>query len=176
MSKYNRADATFGAYATALGIIVLVLVVMALVAAGRRQEHIPSVDYRADVTAVRADAAFPVPVPEGLPEGWVPTSSDVESPGDGAPVTWTLGFATPKDRHAELSVSDAEPAEFIAERTRKGTPDGESRVRGAAWKRYDVGKGRHALVRRGDEATTVVSGSTDYAELAVLAKSLKTGE
>lgn len=173
MSSYKRADATLGAYAAALGLIVVVVGAMALVVNARQQENIPSVDYSSDAAAVGAIAPFPVSVPEGLPDGWVPTSSNVDSGGAGTPVTWTLGFATPEDRHAEMSVSSADPAEFVAEHIGKGDPEGAADVRGESWERYSLGKGRYALVYQGEAATTVVSGSTGYTELGVLAGSLK---
>ncbi|PSK87399.1 uncharacterized protein DUF4245 [Murinocardiopsis flavida] len=173
MSSYNRANATFGAYAAALGLLVVIMGAMVLVVNARKQENIPSVDYGPDAAAVRAAAPFPVPVPEGLPEGWTPTISEVGSGGEGAPVAWTLGFATPDDRHARLNVSGADPAEVLAEHIGAGEPEGAVRVRGEEWDRYSLGKGRYAMAHAGDEVTTVVSGSTDYAELGVLAKSLK---
>ncbi|MFC7326769.1 DUF4245 domain-containing protein [Marinactinospora rubrisoli] len=180
MSTYNRANATFGGYAAALGIVVLIVLAMALVVAGRTREHIPSVDYTADLIALRDVAPYTTYAPEEVPEGWVPTSTLLDTggalPGEEptAPVSWTLGFATPADRHAELAISDAPHERFVATATENGEPDGTAEVAGSTWDRYVNAAGDHrALVLRDGDATVVVSGSSDYAELAELAASLR---
>ncbi|MGI5120263.1 DUF4245 domain-containing protein [Marinactinospora thermotolerans] len=178
MSKYDRSNATFGGYAVALGIVVAVVVAMALVVNGRQKEHIPSVDYRIDLASFSEEAPYPVYAPEGLPEGWVPTSSRLETgEEEGGPVTWTLGFATPEDRHAAFSMSNAPAETFITEKTLGGEPDGRSQVGGQTWERYyNEDESERSLVREEDGATIVVAGSSDYAELETLAGSLQRSE
>ncbi|CAM3872588.1 hypothetical protein GCM10009799_44820 [Nocardiopsis rhodophaea] len=175
MSSYNRANATFGSLAAAMGIIVGILLVMAIVVAGGREEHIPSVDYSIDAANLRDTADYTTYAPgDGLPEGWVPTSSRLTTDD---PVSWTLGFATPADRHAELSMSDADPDAFIAETT-KGESAGTTDVDGASWERFERAsqsdrKPRRALVKREDDATIIVVGSAGFDELETLAGSLE---
>ncbi|RCV54393.1 DUF4245 domain-containing protein [Marinitenerispora sediminis] len=182
MSRYNRADATFGGYAAALGVVVLIVLAMALVVAGRSREHIPSIDYTADLVALQDVAPYGTYAPEELPEGWVPTSTRLDTggalPGEepAGPVSWTLGFATPEDRHAEFAISDADPEAFVAAATENGAADGTAEVGGGTWDRYwNEAENRRALVRQEDGATVVVAGSAEYAELAVLAASLRPG-
>ncbi len=188
MSNYSRADATFGAYAAALGLLVAILLVMALVVKGRTEEHIPSVEYRPDAQALAQEAEYTVLVPEGLSEEWVPTSTELdiesgggdgdESGGQPAPATWTLGFATPEDSHARVSMSDSDPDTFVTRTTADGDPDGESDIAGATWQRYlDESEGQRSLVMSDDGgATVVVTGSAEYAELETLAGSLRPHE
>ncbi|MBB4929787.1 hypothetical protein F4561_000607 [Lipingzhangella halophila] len=183
MSNYSRADATFGAYAAALGLLVAVLLVMAFVVSARNEEHIPRVDYGSDAQELSRTAEYTVLVPEDLPEGWVPTSSrldaeDGQESGGAAPAAWTLGFATPEDMHARVSMSDAEPERFVARTTEHGDPDGESEIGDATWERYlNEGEEQRSLVRADEGgATVVVTGSADYKELETLAGSLRPRE
>lgn len=176
----GRADNTFTGYAIVLGMIVLIVGVMAFVVNGRQKEHIPSVDYTADAISLSEIAPYRTYAPEGLPEDWIPTSSRLETggtpPGEEptGPVRWTLGFATPQDRHAAFSISDADPDEFVAEVSRNGGPDGESTVDGRVWERlYNEAEEERALVLRNDDATLVVSGGASYEELETLAGALE---
>ncbi|WP_026120144.1 DUF4245 domain-containing protein [Nocardiopsis potens] len=171
MSTYNRSESTMGSMAIAMGIIVGILLIMALVVNWRSEEHIPSVDYRPDAEMLAETADFTAYAPEGLPEGWVPTSTDLSTE---EPVTWKLGFATPDDRHAELLIGEEEPEAMVEKATGGGERDGSSQVGGEEWERYLDGTGtRHALVKRGEDATVVLTGGSGYEELEVLAGSLQ---
>ncbi|RNL82557.1 DUF4245 domain-containing protein [Halostreptopolyspora alba] len=191
MSNYSRADATFGSYAAALGLLVAILLVMAFVVSSRSEERIPRVDYGPDVRALTRSADYTVLVPEGLPEGWVPTSSELdvaggdagdtesaeEVAGDGGsePATWTLGFATPEDHHARVSMSGTGPERFVAQTTGNGEPDGVSEVGGDTWERYRNEAEEERSLATTDEggATVVVTGTGGYEELETLAASLE---
>ncbi|MEY9213774.1 DUF4245 domain-containing protein [Thermobifida halotolerans] len=176
----RRTDSTFLGYAIVLGAIALVVLVMTLVVDARREERIPTVDYTADALTLGEIAPYRAYAPEGLPEGWTPTSSRLETGGalpggePTEPVRWTLGFATPEDRHAAFHISDADPEEFIAEVSMDGEPDGESTVDGQVWeRRYNETEGERSLVLRTDDATLVVSGGASYEELETLAGALE---
>ncbi|MFC4560544.1 DUF4245 domain-containing protein [Nocardiopsis mangrovi] len=171
MSTYNRSDATFGSMAAALGLIVAILLVMAWVVNGRSGEHIPSVDYGPDAAALRDGAAFTPYAPEGLPDGWVPTSTRLDT---GDPMSWVLGFATPADRHAEFAIGDAADDALVAEITEDGERDGSAEIGGRTWERYyNEAETRRSLVLREGDTSLVVAGSSDYQELGVLAGSLR---
>ncbi|MFC3997116.1 DUF4245 domain-containing protein [Nocardiopsis sediminis] len=171
MSTYNRSDATFGSLAAALGLIVAILLVMAWVVNGRSGEHIPSVDYGPDATALREGAEFTAYAPEGLPGEWVPTSTRLDT---GDPMTWVLGFATPADRHAEFAIGDAGDDALIAEITEDGEPDGSTEIGGRTWERYyNEAEIRRSLVLQEGDTRLIVAGSADYEELGVLAGSLR---
>ncbi|GAA1099821.1 hypothetical protein GCM10009605_39660 [Nocardiopsis composta] len=160
-----------GGMAIAMGIIVGILLIMALVANWRSGENIPSVDYRPDAEMLAETADFTAYAPEGLPDGWVPTSTDLST---GEPVTWKVGFATPEDRHAELLIGAEDPEAMVEAATGGGKRDGASQVGGEEWERYlDGSETRHSLVKREDGVTVIVSGGSGYEELEVLAGSLK---
>ncbi|MDA2810987.1 DUF4245 domain-containing protein [Nocardiopsis sp. RSe5-2] len=169
MSTYNRSQATMGPMVLAMAILVGVLLLMAMVVKWRTVEHIPSVDYAPQAEAMEREADFPVYAPEGLPEGWVPTSTNMGADGG---TTWTVGFATPSDMHAEyLITGDAEAAEAAA----GGAAEGTVEAGGLEWERRGADSdGDRALVHEGEDGGfLVVSGSADEEELERLAASLQ---
>ena len=170
MSEYSRSSGTFKTYTIALGLVVAVLLVMALVVAGRSGEAIPTVEYRPDAEALNEVADHPVVIPsEELSEGWTPTSSTLDLSG---PVEWSVGFATPEDSHAMLSQSDDD--RIVAGRVRGAEYVGTVNVGDRGWEHYDNGDDWRALVDEGGGMTVVLSGPTTLDELAVLAESLQT--
>ncbi|GAB3736946.1 DUF4245 domain-containing protein [Nocardiopsis nanhaiensis] len=170
MSSYSRANATFKNYAISLGIVVGILLLMAFVVSTRSDENIPAVEYRPDVEVLRDAADYPVVAPEGLPEGWVPTSSTLDVTG---PTEWSLGFATPEDSHAMLTQSDGEPDDVVADRAQDADPVGTVMVAGEEWEHLE-GEDWSLIVLREEDRTLVVSGSTTLDEFAVLAGHLET--
>lgn len=181
MNDATRAkDRTFTNYMVVLLVFAALVAGMVLVVSARQEEHLPTVDYRPDATLLAENAPYTAYVPEGLPADWRPTSSRLDLGGATAgepptdPVTWDVGFATPSDEYASLRISDADPETFVAEMTEGGEPDGTERVDGQVWERYySTGEGRRSLVRSADGATLVVTGTAEYAELAVLAAALE---
>lgn len=171
MSQHNRANATFSNYAISLGIIVAIVLAMAFVVSIRSQERIPTVDYAYDAAGAEEAADYTTYVPGGLSDEWVPTSSTLDASG---PVEWSLGFATPRDSHAMLSMSDGDPEEVISERTREGRAQGEVALGDRTWERYArQDPAWRGLVLREDGATVIVAGSAQFDELEHLAASLE---
>ncbi|WP_017624112.1 DUF4245 domain-containing protein [Nocardiopsis chromatogenes] len=169
MSTYNRSQAAMGPMVLAMAIIVGILLLMAMVVNWHTVEHIPSVDYAPHAQAMEREADFPVYAPEGLPEGWVPTSTNMSA--DGA-ASWTVGFATPSDMHAEyLITGDGEAAGAAAAGEAGGTVD----AGGLEWERRAAdSEGDRALVHEGEDGEfLVVSGSAGEEELERLAASLQ---
>ncbi|WP_017556562.1 DUF4245 domain-containing protein [Nocardiopsis baichengensis] len=171
MSTYNRADASLGPMVVAMGVILAILIPMALVVKWRSGENIPSVDYAPHAAAMEQEADFPVPAPADLPEGWVPTSTDMTADGG---ASWTVGFATPQDRHAEYLVTGDEEEAMAAA---SGESDGTAEAGGRDWERRGAdSEGDRALLHRGEDgAFLVVSGGSGYGELEELAGSLAEG-
>lgn len=171
MSSYSRANATFKNYAISLGILVGILLVMSFVVSSRSGEHIPTVEFRPDVEVLRDAADYPVTAPsEDLPEGWIPTSSTLDTTG---PVEWSLGFATPQDSHARLIQSDGDPDSLVSRSVQDAEPVGTVMVGDQEWEHLDS-QDWGALVLRGEDRTLIIAGSTSVDEFAVLAESLET--
>lgn len=138
------------------------------------------VDHRPVAAQARAAASYPLLVPANLPADWVCTRARWTPPGapgvDGTPVpggTWQLGFLTAGRVYLGLDQRDVAPEPFIAERTRQGRPEGESRVGAATWQRMVSADGRtRSLVLRGASAV-VVSGDVPYDLLEAFAGTLE---
>lgn len=170
MSEYSRANATFKNYAISLGVVVGILLVMSFVVSARSGENIPTVDYRPDIEVLRQAADYPVTAPsDELPEGWIPTSSTLDTTG---PVEWSIGFATPRDSHAMLTQSDADRDTVVESRAKDAEPVGTVMVGDQEWEHLDSDDWG-ALVLSDDERTLVISGSTSVDEFAILAEHLE---
>lgn len=152
-----------------LSLAVVFAVVAGVLAAIWRPAPDPVrvVDYRAPAASARAAADFPLVAPEGLPGGWRATSVRFQ-PEDGVrgPV-WHVGFLTPGDAYAEVGQA-GDAAGLLRARLPGWRVDGTVDVAGRLWQRRTDGTER-ALSRGG----VLVSGTASYAELAVLAASLR---
>jgi hypothetical protein len=124
------------------------------------------------VTAARLTAPFPVLVPDGLGEGWRPTSARVTEQ-DGA-ATWHIGYVTPDGEYAALEQSDGPAEPFVAGFAPQATPAGEVIIGGTSWVRLESrgGEERTLLHATGD-VPTLVTGTAGYAELERLAAALR---
>ncbi|MEU3016558.1 MULTISPECIES: DUF4245 domain-containing protein [unclassified Nocardiopsis] len=171
MSSYSRANATFKNYAISLGVVLAIILVMAFVVSTRSGEHIPEVQFRPDIEVLRSSAEYPVTAPdETLPEGWTPTSSSLDLTG---PVEWTVGFATPKDSHARLTQSDADPDTVVRDGVRDAEPVGTVMAGDREWEHLESDDWG-ALVLREEGRTVVIAGSAGVDEFAELAEHLET--
>ena len=134
-SGSRRSDNTFLGYAIVLGALIALVVLITVVVDSGRSEQIPTVDYTPDALTLSEIAPYQAYAPDQdqLPEGWTPTSSRLNDGGalteeePTEPVRWSVGFATPEDRHAAFHISDADPDAFIAEVTMRANPTGSRR-------------------------------------------------
>ena len=132
---------------------------------------IKTVDYRVELLTARRAASYPVAAPEELPAGWKATS--VRFQGDQFDA-WHLGFQAPGGQYVQVEQSAQKPSTFIDEASQGGEATKQTRqIAGHTWTRYTGGR-YDALVHQGDGATTVVAGTGSFAQLAEMAKSLKT--
>ncbi len=114
-SGSRRSDNTFLGYAIVLGALIALVVLITVVVDSGRSEQIPTVDYTPDALTLSEIAPYQAYAPDQdqLPEGWTPTSSRLNDGGalteeePTEPVRWSVGFATPEDRHAAFHISDA---------------------------------------------------------------------
>lgn len=130
------------------------------------------VSYTVELGQARRAAPYPVAAPAGLPAGWRATSVRYDG-SDPANAHWHLGFIDPENQYAAVEQSDGDPAGFIGETTQSSHRTGTQTVAGQTWDRYDGGRYR-ALVRRQGKATTVVTGTAPFDQLARLAAALRT--
>ncbi|GGO97650.1 hypothetical protein GCM10012280_59950 [Wenjunlia tyrosinilytica] len=137
------------------------------------KDPVRPVDYRVELLTARRAAPFPLLAPEGLSKDWRATS--VEYTGDdrrARGAVWHLGFINPHDEYAAVEQTNGPALPFIEDKSRRATKEGTTEVAGHKWDRY-AGPKYNALVRRGKDVTTVVTGTAPHAQLAQLAAALK---
>ncbi len=173
---YRRLMSGLPGFTMAMLSCLVVVGLVILITPRRNESAMPRADYQSDLAGLRAVAPYPVQAPEGLPQGWYPTSTRLSGRA-GGPVSWHLGFNTPSKEYAALEESNETPdgpGDFVDRMTSQGHPDGTAQVAGATWDRaFRPDKKQRSLVRRLPGVTLVLTGTASYDELAVLAGSLR---
>ncbi|MCN9244928.1 DUF4245 domain-containing protein [Streptomyces sp. RY43-2] len=137
-------------------------------------DHAPElerVDYRVELLTARRAAAYPIAAPAGLPDTWKATSVRFNAEPASS---WHLGFQDPEGEYVAVEQSTQKAVTFIEEATHgaretKVTQD----IGGQSWQRYTGGRYR-ALVLKGDDSTTLVTGTASFAQLTKMAEALRT--
>lgn len=128
-----------------------------------------AVDYAAVAEQAQPGAPFALVVPSSLPEGWRATSARFD-PGDDS---WHVGILTEDDRYAGIEQSAEDAARVVEEFAGGSVAAGSVEIAGRPWRRLvDAGDGEVTLVRRGAQATTLVTGSAPQPSLVLLAGGL----
>ncbi|WP_307806536.1 DUF4245 domain-containing protein [Streptomyces sp. FH025] len=133
------------------------------------------VEYKAAAASAKRAAPYPLLSPDGLPDKWRATSvgytpADLNSAGGGN--AWHLGFVTPSGQYAAVEQADVPRDKLLGGKVTGGRPDGTSEAAGRTWERVQGDKDR-ALVEQTGSATTLITGTASYEELAELAQALK---
>ncbi|WP_406202662.1 DUF4245 domain-containing protein [Kitasatospora sp. NBC_01560] len=131
-------------------------------------------EYRVAAASAKRAAPYPLLSPEGLSDRWRATSVsyDPASLGRGKGNAWHLGFVTPSGQYAAIEQSDVARDVLLGETVADGKADGTSEVAGQSWERLQGPKTRALTIQSGS-ATTVLTGTASYEELAELAQALK---
>lgn len=157
-----------------VAVLLLILVMFGLTRFAQRDqpEPAPTVDYADTLVQARREAPFDVLAPTPVPPDWRATSASAERRGD--EYDWHLGFLVDDTEYAAVDQSTDSGQDFI-EQVTPATDRGEPvDVDGTAWQSFsDPGSDDQALVLRGQESTTVVSGTVDVDVLVGLAGSLR---
>ena len=180
----SRKPASAGDLLRSLVVILIPLLIITAVFTRNPDERpVKEVNWRPVLALARSEAAFPVLAPETLPSGWRPTKASWIQVGqpdlNGAPAvrnTWQFGVLNPDDMYLAVDQGDLQPADFVAEQTRAGSPDGESVVAGTVWqRRISADERTRSLVQSTAAVSTVVSGDVPYSELEAYAATLRPG-
>ena len=152
-----------------LGLVMLLVVTLWFLAQppDSDEQAIRVVDPGPDVVALQR-AVPGVPVPQGLPPQWRPTSSTLEPSG------LRVGYVTPDDQYAEYATSNR-PG-FLEEITGRGREVGTQRVGDVIWRQYVDAEQHTSLVREVAGQTVVVGGlreSTSVEEILTLAGAVR---
>ncbi|MEU3251903.1 DUF4245 domain-containing protein [Streptomyces sp. NPDC006997] len=139
-----------------------------------KEPDLPRVDYRIELLTARRAADYPVAAPEGLPEGWKPTSVRYKGEPYG---TWHLGYHAPDGEYVAIGQSTEQRKRFIKEASQGATATEDTEeIGGRTWTRYTGGR-YDALVLEesadGKGSTTVVAGTGSFEQLARMAGALK---
>jgi hypothetical protein len=149
-------------------MIVLVLVVAAFVVLrdlNRTEPENPvkPVDYTQPAEYAREQAEFELLTPDRLPEGWFATSARFR---DGRDQSWHLSFLTGDGKYVGVEQLDVSAGQIVEDFVDEDAEQGEDVViDGATWESWSDSGGDSALVREGDEITTLVVGTIPAAEL-----------
>ncbi|MDI3389809.1 DUF4245 domain-containing protein [Streptomyces sp. B-S-A8] len=151
-----------------IGAVVAVIYVF--IPHDESQNPVKAVSYDVELATAQRAATYPILAPEGLGKGWKATSVRF----DGAEQDhWHLGFHGPDDQYIAIEQSTEKTPVFVDDVTRGAEETARSeRIDGATWTRYE-GETYDALVRTEKGATTVVTGSATFAQLAEMAGALK---
>jgi hypothetical protein len=138
-------------------------------------DPVREVDPSSTVQLAAARAAYPVPAPAGLGEGYRPTSArtDAGKAGEGDPVTLEIGYVTPSQEFARFVVSD-DPRAAPLRSVLNGAKQRDSvQVAGETWTRSTTERGETALTRRDGDVTVLVTGSASEEELETVAGAVR---
>jgi Protein of unknown function (DUF4245) len=155
-------------------VLVVVAVVVLLTLRNDPKEKIQRVDYTEQLQEARRVAAYDVAAPVGLGDRWKATSA--RSDNTEGVVSWHLGLVTPAEHYAAVEQSDGPEAGFVNGFVAGASKAGVVTISGAQWQRLEGGKPElRALVLRGHDVTTMVTGSASFTELRTLASALRGG-
>ncbi len=159
-------------------LLVIGLFVLALFAIVPRIDRVerPAVDALSKAEFTASQTGWPVELPTGLGDGWVPTVATY-APGTEKVPTFTTVWATPAGKDIALkqavAVTDGWLTRSVNDTPVAGTVD----VGGRAFERYAAGDGSQtAYVERGagaDGLTIVASGTAEDAELRTFVAALE---
>ncbi|MGY0492054.1 DUF4245 domain-containing protein [Streptomyces sp. WG-D5] len=163
---------TVGSLVLSLGVCVVAAGVIYLFVPhdDSGEPPVKRVDYKIELTTARRAASYPVAAPTGLSDAWKATSVRYQGTSNDA---WHLGFLDPDGQYVAVEQSADKSKAFIADATQKAEATGRTqRIGGEEWERYK-GEKYDALVLKKDDATTVVTGTADFARLTKMAESLE---
>lgn len=128
------------------------------------------VNYEVELATAKRAAAYPVLAPQGLGKDWKPTTVRFNGAEQDH---WHLGFHSPDGKYVAVEQSTEKARVFIDQVTRGAEESGRrEQLGGDTWTRYQ-GPTYDALVRADKGATTVITGSASFRELAEMAQALK---
>lgn len=173
---------------TAANIIRSLAVILAIsfaiwLISGRTNGEVPqSVDVVGTAEQRAQQAGQPFVYPEGLPEGWMPTTVRYRASQDGV-MTWTAGYTTPEDQYVSVQQGVDADEDWVEVRTHSGEAAGSLTTQdGRTWERRgrDNSAQRSLVLEAGEGAgasgstdlTTVVTGTVGWDQLELFADAL----
>lgn len=153
-------------------LTLLILVIVGVTAVRQNPEDpVREVETGPSIALAAERAAYPMLVPQGLPDTWRPTSvrTDAVDGAVGDPVTLEIGWYTPREEYAGYVISDGDDVDPLDDVLDDSTDEGTAQIGGVAWERRTTERGETALTRTEGTATLLVTGSAPDEELETLA-------
>ncbi|GAB3356661.1 DUF4245 domain-containing protein [Modestobacter lapidis] len=155
-----------------LPLTVLILVIVGVTTLRQNPaDPVREVDPGPSISLAAERAGYPLLVPQGLPDGWRPTSvrTDAVDGAAGDPVTLEIGWLTPAEQYAGFVISDRRDADPLDDVLADATDAGTTQIGGVTWDRRTTERGETALTRTEGPVTLLITGSAPDEELAALA-------
>ncbi|GAA2482247.1 DUF4245 domain-containing protein [Terrabacter carboxydivorans] len=145
-------------------MFVIGLFVLALVAIVPRitQVQRPAVDAAGKASQVAALTTWPVELPRGLGQGWVPTVATY-APGTEKVPTFTTVWTTPSGADIALKQAVGATQGWVARSVNDGSAAGTATVKSRAFERFvasDKGQIAYVVKGQGAKGLTLVAGGT----------------
>lgn len=158
-----------------LFVIGLIMSVFVLVFP-RAEPLAPDVDVQETARQLESSQHLGISAPVDLPETWVPVRAQYQRMGD-AKMTWVVGYTTPEGEYAALQQTADPSDEWVNTQVNRGDRTGEVEIDGVTWQRYERpgSTPQRSLVDRPEDGSlaTVLTGSSSFAELEALLRSLE---
>lgn len=158
-----------------MAVVTGVVVLMVLPWNRGNPDPVHVIDATPVVQGARSTESWQVLAPQGLPAGWRATSARISTASDGQDIVH-LGYLTPATAYVGLEQSATKALTFVSESTVDGKQTGTAEVGGRTWQRYEAPDGLHrSLARAADGVTYVVTGTAEWSQLELFARSLVAG-
>lgn len=156
-----------------MAVVLAVVFLIVLLAWRPQPDPIKVVEVGPTISQAAREADFAVVAPSGLSEQWRSTSGRWEPTEEsGSEPVLHLGYVTPTDEYAQVSVSVVDDPRYLDEQTAGATATGTQAVGDDTWERWETPE-RKSLVLREDGTVLIVSGTGAWEELVTLAESLQ---
>lgn len=162
----GRYQRSFSGMLGAMVILVLVVVGFVVFRDVNRNDPpspVKAEDYLTPAKYARTAADFPLLAPKKLPDGWIATSVTFDQ---GKKQAWHLGCLTEDRRYVGLEQAHRPIPDMVEEYVDPDAEQGDDVTTGGeTWQSWTDAGGDTALVRRGDDVTTLVVGQVPLATL-----------
>jgi len=156
-----------------MAVVLAVVFLIVLLAWRPQPDPVKVVEVGPTIAQAAQQADFPVLAPSGLSDQWRPTSARWKPTEEsGAEPVLHLGYVTPADEYAQMSISTVDEPGYLDEQTAGGSSTGTQAVGAETWERWETAE-RKSLVLRRDGTVVIVSGTGSWEELISLAASLR---
>lgn len=156
-------------------VVVLGVIAVVMVIAWRpKPEALKPVEYRPQLAVAERQAGYEVLMPDPLPAGWTVTSARWEVTDTSSPdPAWHVGMVTADGQYVQIEQSSTQRPEWLATQIAGEQPTGGREIDGANWLQYERAQPiQRSLVQSRDGATSIVSGTLSFDELAAFASGL----